>query len=68
MNAQGYYNRPELSKFEKIVERRGTQSQWDWSQVDIKLGPEHVIYQKLANFMQKKDIHVNSHESAICGM
>ena len=25
----------------------------------IKLGTEHVIYQKLANFMLKKDIYVN---------
>ena len=28
-----------------------------WGQVGIKSGIKHVIYQKLASFMQKKDIY-----------
>ena len=43
-------------------------SQWDWDQTGIKLGTKHIIYKKLANFMYKKDIHVNRGESAIFGM
>ena len=38
--------------------------QW---QIGIKLGTEQIIYQKLANFMYKKDIHVNRIESVIFG-
>ena len=34
----------------------------------IKLGIKHITYQKLANFMQKKDIYVNRVESVIFGM
>ena len=26
-------------------------SQWDQSQIGVKLGSEHVVYQTLANFM-----------------
>ena len=28
----------------------------DWNQIGVKLGTEHVIYQKLENIMQNKDI------------
>ena len=28
----------------------------DWNQIGVKLGTEHVIYQKLENVMQNKDI------------
>ena len=31
-----------------------TDSPWNWSQIGIKLGTRHVIYQKLANFILKK--------------
>ena len=41
---------------------------WDEAQIGIKLGTQHIIYQKLANFMSKKDIHVNSLESVIFRM
>ena len=41
---------------------------WDRGQTGIELGTEHIIYQKLANFMCKKDIHVNSLEIVIFGM
>ena len=40
-------------------------SPWDRGQIDIKLGSEHVIYQNLADFMLKKDIHVNRFENEI---
>ena len=43
-------------------------SPWDWAQIVLKLGTKHVIYQKLANFMQKKDIYVNNLESVIFGI
>ena len=43
-------------------------SPWDRNQIGIKLGTEHIIYEKLANFTYKKDIHVNSLESVIFGM
>ena len=36
--------------------------------IGAKLGTEDVLYQKLANFIQKKDIHVNTLESAIFEM
>ena len=28
----------------------------DWNQIGVKLGAEHVIYQKLENIVQNKDI------------
>ena len=28
----------------------------DWNQIGVKLGTEHVIYQKLENIMENKDI------------
>ena len=28
----------------------------DWNQIGVKLGTEHVIYQKLENIVQNKDI------------
>ena len=34
-------------------------SPWDWEQIGIKLITEHAIYQKLANFLQKKDFCVD---------
>ena len=43
-------------------------SPWDWDQIGIKLGTKHIIYKKLANFMYKKDIHVNRGKSVIFGM
>ena len=43
-------------------------SPWDWGQIGTKLGTEHAIYQKLANFMWKKDIYVNRLESVTFGM
>ena len=42
-------------------------SPWDRDQIGVKLGTEHV-YQKLANFLYKKDIHVNRLESVIFDM
>ena len=41
---------------------------WNWDQIRMKLGTEHIIYQKLANFIHKDDIHVNRLESFIFGM
>ena len=41
---------------------------YSWDQIGIKLGIEHIIYEKWANFMYKKDIHVNKREKAIFGM
>ena len=38
-------------------------SPWDRGQIGFKLGSEHVIYQNLAGFMLKKDIHVNRLEN-----
>ena len=43
-------------------------SPWDWEQIRIKLGTEHIIYEKLENFMFKKDIHASRLESVIFGM
>ena len=43
-------------------------SSWDPDQVGIKLGTDYIIYQKLANFIYKKYIHVNRLESGIFGM
>ena len=43
-------------------------SPWDRDQIGIKLGTDYIIYQKLENFMYKKDIHVNRIESGIFGM
>ena len=34
-------------------------SPWDRDQIVIKLGTEHIIYEKLENLIYKKDIHVN---------
>ena len=34
-------------------------SPWDWNQSGIKLAADYILYQKLPNFMYKKDIHVN---------
>ena len=42
-------------------------SPWDRDQIGVKLGTEHV-YEKLANFLYKKDIHVNRLESVIFDM
>ena len=47
---------------------KGDNSPWDWEHNGIKLGAEHVIYQRLANFVQKKDIYFNRIESVIFGM
>ena len=41
---------------------------WDRYEIGIKLGTDYIIYQKLTNFMYKKDIHVNRLESGIFGM
>ena len=38
-------------------------SQWDWGQTGIKLETKHVMYQKLVNDMDKKDIYVNRLET-----
>ena len=43
-------------------------SPWDRDQISIKLGAEQIIYEKLANFMYKRDIHVNRLKSVIFGM
>ena len=43
-------------------------SPWDRDQIGIKFGTDYIIYQKLENFMDKKDIHVNRIESGIFGM
>ena len=40
-------------------------SPWDWDQICIK---DYIIYKKLANFMYKKDIHVNRLESVTFAM
>ena len=40
-------------------------SPWDWSQIGIKLETRYVIYHKLENVLQKKDIYVNRRESVI---
>ena len=43
-------------------------SPWDRDQIGIKLGTDYIIYQKLANFMYKKDIHGNRLASVILGI
>ena len=43
-------------------------SPWDWDQIRIKLGIEHLIYQNSANFMYNNDIHVNNLQSVIFGL
>ena len=43
-------------------------SSWDQGQIGFKLGTNHVIYQKLASFTQKKDIYVNRLESVFLDM
>ena len=40
---------------------------WDQVQFSIKLETKHDIHQKLANFMQEKDIYVNRLQSVIFG-
>ena len=40
----------------------------DWDQIGMKLETEYIIYQKLANFIYKDDIHVNRLESIIFDM
>ena len=47
-----------MSDFEYIVFQVSPKTQ---DQIGIKLGTEQVIYQKLANFMYKKGVHVNMH-------
>ena len=51
-----------------LITVNGKYSPWDRNQIGIKLGTEHIIYEKLANFTYKKDIHVNRPESVIFGM
>ena len=34
-------------------------SPWDRDKIGIKLGTDYIIYQNLANFMYRKDTHVN---------
>ena len=51
-----------------LINANNKYSPWDRDQIDIKLGTEQIIYEKLANFMFKKDIHVNRLESVIFGM
>ena len=36
--------------------KKNINSPRDWNQIGAKLGTEHVIYQKLENIMQNKDI------------
>ena len=36
--------------------KKNINSPRDWNQIGVKLGTEHVIYQKLENVMQNKDI------------
>ena len=43
-------------------------SPWDQEQIGNKLRTDYIIYQKLANFMYKKDIHVNRLKSDNFGM
>ena len=43
-------------------------SPWDRDQTIVKLRAKHVIYQKFADFIYKKDIYVNRVESIIFGM
>ena len=40
-------------------------SPWDWDQIGIKVGTKHVIYEKFANLLQKKDNYVNRLKSHI---
>ena len=37
----------------------------NWDRIVIKLETKHVIYQKLATFLQKKDTYVNRIQSII---
>ena len=37
--------------FDKFSSKYST---WDWDQIGIKLGTEHIIYEKLINFMYKE--------------
>ena len=43
-------------------------SPWDRDKIGIKLGTDYIIYQKLANFMYRKDTHVNRLENVIFGI
>ena len=43
-------------------------SPWDQDSIFVKLGTDYIIYQKLANFMYKKGIHVSRLESVIFRM
>ena len=43
-------------------------SPWGWGHIGIKLATIRAIYQKFANFMQKKDIYVNRFASVIFAM
>ena len=36
--------------------KKNINSPRDWNQIGAKLGTEHIIYQKLENIMQNKDI------------
>ena len=51
-----------------LTNLNGKYSPWDWDQIGTKLGTKHIIYQNLANFMYKNNIHVNRVESVIFGM
>ena len=52
----------------KNVNLKVFNSTCDQSQIGIKLGAKHVMHQKLATFLRKKDIFVNRLESVIFGM
>ena len=43
-------------------------SPWDRDKIGIKLGTDYIIYQNLANFMYRKDTHVNRLENVIFGI
>ena len=43
-------------------------SPWDRDKIGIKLGKDYIIYQNLANFMYRKDTHVNRLENVIFGI
>ena len=42
-----------------LINVNDSYSPWDRDQTGTKLGTDHIIYEKLATFIYKKDIHVN---------
>ena len=51
-----------------LINVNGKYSLWDRDKIGIKYRTYYVTYQKIANFMSKKEIHVSRLESGIFDM